>query len=99
MYTLTIGCGLLFALIGLLHSLIKRRGLDLVHIATQGGSGATFPVFLLMPVVPFDQHLMDAMAQTWVTVGLAGLLGGGVTIYGLFQLPPPKQKRRREYHA
>ena len=98
MYGITIGFGLLFAAIGAAHSWIKGCGFQFVHIVTQGGSGATFPVFLLMPFVPFDDHLMAAMAQSWVTVGLAGLLGAGVTLYGLFQAPHAKRKRRdREF--
>jgi hypothetical protein len=93
MYGLTILCGLLFAGIGAAHSYMKGRGFQFVHVVTQGGSGATFPTFLLMPFVPFDSHLMAAMAQSWVTVGLAGLLGAGVTLYGLFQLPHHKKRR------
>ena len=93
MYGITIISGLLFAAIGAVHSWLKGCGFQLAHVATQGGSGATFPVFLLMPFVPFDDHLMAAMAQSWVTVAIAGLLGAGVTLFGLFQAPPPKARR------
>jgi drug/metabolite transporter (DMT)-like permease len=88
-YGVTILSAVAFALIGAAVSWWKGCGFQPVHVIMQCGSGATFPVFVLMPFVPFDRHLIDTMAQSWVTVGIAGLLGAGVAIYALFQPPSP----------
>lgn len=87
MYGLTLLCALLFALVGTIISFFKRQGFHLINTFMQAGSGATFPTFVIMPFVPFDQHLMTTMAQSWVMVGIAGLLGAGVTVWGLFVMP------------
>lgn len=87
MYSITLACVILFAIVGSIVSWLKGCRLELNHVITQGGSGATFPVFVLMPIVPFDDHLMEIMSQSWVTVGMAGLLGAGVLLNALFRPP------------
>ena len=96
-YALTLLSALAFAVVGTLIAVARGKGFHLVNTFTQAGSGSTFPTFLLMPFVPFDEHLMEAMAQSWVMVGLAGLLGAGVTLSGLWKLPMGQSKRRDGY--
>ena len=70
----------------------------MINTFTQAGSGATFPTFVLLPFVPFDQeHLLQTMEQSWVMVGIAGLLGAGVTISGLWMLPMGEKSRQDGY--
>lgn len=57
-----------------------------VHIANLG-SGSSFPIYLLMPLVPFDEHLLAALAQSWFTVALAGFIGAGITLRSLWRRP------------
>ena len=97
LYALTLVSALIFAALGTCIALGRGKGFHLANTFTQAGSGATFPTFMLMPFVPFDEHLMSAMAQSWVMVGLAGFLGAGVTISGLWMLPMGHNKRRDGY--
>jgi hypothetical protein len=97
LYGLTLISAMIFAVLGSLIAIGRGKGFHLANTFTQAGSGATFPTFLLMPLVPFDEHLMAAMAQSWVMVGLAGLLGAGVTLSGLWMLPMGQEKRRNGY--
>lgn len=97
LYACTLLSALAFAVIGTIIAFVRGKGLHLVNTFTQAGSGSTFPTFVLMPFVPFDEHLMEAMAQSWVMVGLAGVLGAGVTLSGLWKLPMGQKKRKDGY--
>jgi hypothetical protein len=94
MYGMTIAFALGFAVIGVGYSFFRGRGFNVISAFANFGSGSTFPVFIMMPFVPYDEHLIETMKQAWISVGAAGLIGAGVTIYGLFQLPPPKKRKR-----
>ena len=98
-YGCTILCALVFALIATLLTLWRDKEFLPMHTITQAGSGAMFPVFATLPFVPFDRDLMDTLYQSWVTVAMAGLLGMGVTLYGLFashsRFNPYTQRRNR----
>ena len=97
-YGLTLASALLFAALGTIIALARGKGFHLINTFTQAGSGATFPTFVILPFVPFDQeHLLQMMEQSWVMVGIAGALGAGVTISGLWMLPMGRERHQRPY--
>ena len=87
LYGCSIASALIFAAIYVMRCMRRGRGFHLVDTITQAGSGSTFPIFLLMPVIPFDKDLLTGVTAGWTTFGLAGLIGVGVTLYGLFAAP------------
>lgn len=54
------------------------------HTVAQTGSGTMFPIFVMLPFVPYDHDLAEALIAEPLGVLLAGLLGAGVSIYALF---------------
>ena len=80
-------CAGVFAIVGTVVGWFLKRPFNPMTAITQAGSGASFPTFIMMPFVPFDADLMNALAQSWVSVGMAGLIGVGVTIYSLWHQP------------
>lgn len=52
-------------------------------------SGSSFVIYLLMPLVPFDEDLLLPLAQSWFTVALAGIIGASISVRSLCRQPGP----------
>lgn len=50
-------------------------------------SGSSFVIYLLMPLVPFDEDLLLPLAQSWFTVALAGIIGASISVRSLWRQP------------
>jgi hypothetical protein len=75
---------LLFGALATIFCLAKDREFDLIHTLTQTGAGAMVPIFVIVPFIPMDKDLLEAMLASWIVVSFACLAGICVTIYGVF---------------
>ena len=91
LYGCTMACALAFAVVGSIMSMRRHRRISGMMAIAQAGSGASFPVFILLPLVPYDPDILEALTEnSWVTVALAGLIGAGAAIYSLWHHPGGK---------
>lgn len=78
-YLLSLIGALMFAALGKAISLYRRRrartqaGSAIAHL----GSSSSFVIYLILPLVPFDEDLLLPLGQSWLTVALAGIIGAG----------------------
>jgi len=96
-YLLSLIGAVLFAGVGAAISLSRRRGRAGNGSAHSGftianlSSGSSFVIYILMPLVPFDEDLLAPLAQSWFTVALAGIIGASITLQSLWRGPHPAQ--------
>lgn len=96
-YLLSLIGAVLFAGVGAAISLSRRRGRAENGSAHSGftianlSSGSSFVIYILMPLVPFDEDLLAPLAQSWFTVALAGIIGASITLQSLWRGPRPAQ--------
>jgi drug/metabolite transporter (DMT)-like permease len=92
----------LFGVGAIILTAIAERTLQIWHAATQAGNGAMFPIFFLLPFVPFDHDLAEALYAEPLPVIFAGIFAMGASIYIFFRTtthyrdpyaPPPFTKR------
>ena len=86
-YLVSLIGALLFAGLGAMISFSRNRSiLPDLGIANLS-SGSSFVIYLLMPLVPFDEDLLAPLAQSWFTVALAGIIGASITLRSLWRGP------------
>lgn len=98
-YLLSLMGAVIFAALGKAISLYRRRRAQHGNApANRGhtevgstiaylGSGSSFVIFVIMPLVPFDEDLLLPLNQSWLTVALAGIIGAGITLRSLWGEP------------
>lgn len=99
-YLLSLIGALLFASAGAVIALIRGRArsgdggassdISLSNLSISNlSSGSSFVIYLLMPLVPFDEDLLLPLAQSWFTVALAGIIGASISVRSLWRQPGP----------
>lgn len=79
---------LIFALIAGVRSAKDKQNRNqtwMWHIGAQAGTGAMFPIFVIIPFVPYDRDLAGVIYTEPVPVFFAGAFGAGVALYALFR--------------
>ena len=86
-YLLSLIGALLFAVVGAIISFSRHRNVLPDLSITNLSSGSSFVIYVLMPLVPFDEDLLVPLAQSWFTVALAGIIGASITLRSLWRGP------------
>lgn len=86
-YLLSLIGALLFAGMGAIISFSRNRSILSDLSIANLSSGSSFVIYLVLPLVPFDEDLLVPLAQSWFTVALAGIIGATITLRSLWRGP------------
>lgn len=75
---------LAFGTIAVILGLRTHRRVNIWHAVAQVGNGSMFPIFVILPFVPWDSDLDKALDAEPLAVMLAGVFGMLAAIYILF---------------